>query len=121
MLEYIDSIEKILDLNIPTIVYILQEDKSPDRDSDDLEEYFQDLEEGEHLIAYLILLIEERLEVPNRLVRDPPRPVQIPLPLAIYREHRKLRQCLKLFNTELDERHEIVQDFVQNGWHQGYS
>ena len=119
MLEYISSIEKILQFSIPTIAYILREDKRPN--GTDLADYYKELEKGAHYLDYLIRQIEERLELPNHLVSNPPRPVHVSLPVAIYREHRKLHQCLRLFSTEIGERHESIQVAIHFGWYRGYS
>jgi hypothetical protein len=72
MLDRIDSIEKILHLNIPTFTAILEEHKiatlGPSFNSI---EYFRKLQEGAICISLLITTIEVRLETPSWDPQDP--------------------------------------------------
>jgi len=111
MLDRINTVEKILNLTIPEIEYIIAESRRPVPDPDghiDYAEYIRDLEEGLMTIAFQVVAIERRLNTPYNQVQDPPRPVNVPQTKVICREHRHLHRCLRIFRTESDERHEYL-------------
>ena len=111
MLDRINTVEKILGLSIPEIENIIAESQRPVPDSAgyiDYESYHRYLEEGLITIAFQVFNIERRLNTPYNQVHNPPRPVNVPQTKVICREHRHLHRCLRIFRSEIDERHEYL-------------
>ena len=122
MLDRINNIEKILSLSLSEIKHIISESYRPLPGIGgyfDYNSYLRDLEEGQISLAFQVFAIERRLATHHNQIQDPPRPVHVPRSKVICREHRKLRRCLRIFMTEIDERHEYLQFARENGGHQG--
>ena len=116
MLERINTIEKILSLNISEIKHIIKESAKPVTGIGgyfDYDGYLRDLEEGLITLAFQVFAIERRLATPHSQIQDPPRPIHVPRTKAICREHRKLHRCSRIFRAEIDERQEYLQ-FAQD-------
>ena len=121
MLDRINTVGKILALSIPEIECIINESSRPVPDLYgyiDYDRYHRDLEEGLITIAFQVFAIEQRLATPYNQIRDPPRPIHVPRTKAICQEHRKLHRCLRIFQVEIDERHEYLESAQDNEWHQ---
>lgn len=121
MLDRIDTVGKILALSIPEIKCIINESKRPVIGPDysfDFESYLRNFEEGQITLAFQAFAIRIRLETPHNLIQDPPRPIHIPRTKAIVREHRKLHQCLRIIEAEIEERLGYLQLAQDNGWYQ---
>ena len=122
MIDRINTIGKILSLRISEIENILTESRRPVPGIGGYiyyDSYYRDLEEGSITIAFQVFAIERRLATPHNQVQDPPRPPHVPRTKVICREHRKLRQCLRIFMAEIDNRHEHLRLAEENGWYQG--
>jgi hypothetical protein len=119
MLDRINSIEKLIDISIPSLINIIDEDKKPKpAPFFNITEHFCELEKGLFAVAFLSALVERRIITPSKNIQDPPRPAHVPQIKAICKEHRQLRRCLRIFRTEISIRQEILQHASNNGWYQ---
>ena len=126
MLDRINTVEKILNLSIPTIERIIEDSKRPIPGFEgyiDYQGYHRDLQEGLVTLAFQVFAIEQRLNTPYNQVQEPPRPIHVPRTKVICREHRKLRRCLRILLAEIDERQDYLNFYLNlahnNGWYQG--
>jgi hypothetical protein len=119
MLEHINSVEKLLIISIPNLLAVLEGDKIPKpAPFFNTAEYFSEIEKGLFEIAFLHVLVERRLVTPSRNIQDPPRSVHGPRIKVIYKEHRKLRRCLRILGADIDLRQDVLLHASISGWYQ---